>query len=135
MAAGAPSSLSGGRPAAGTRNIANAEPVAVEELSPQFGLFFDDANLRFQDYGYLPGKHQQEPSHLPSHSRFDTPSQSFAEMYELAQMSGDVGGPVMSEGAPVFSGPVSHAIAIYETNARVIAGEINQLGGSLSIHL
>ena len=135
MAGGPPSSLSGGRPAAGTRNIANAEPAAVEELSPQFGLFFDDANLRFQDYGFLPGQRQREPAHLPSHSRFDTSSQSFAEMYELAQLSGDVGGPVMSEGAPVFSGPVSQAIAIYETNARVVSGEINRLGEPLSMQL
>jgi|SaaInl7_135m_RNA_FD_contig_21_744560_length_493_multi_6_in_0_out_0_1 hypothetical protein len=135
MAAGAPSSLSGGRPAAGTRNIANAEPAAVEELSPQFGLFFDDANLRFQDYGYLPGQRQREPTLLPSASRFDTTTQSFAEIYELAQMSGDVGGPIMSESGPVFARPVAQAIGIYETNARVVAGENNQLGESLSIQL
>ena len=135
MAVGAPTGYSGGKPAAGTRNIANVEAMPVEELSPGFGVYYNDANLRFQDYGYLPGERYRNPQRLPSAQRYETPSQSYMSMFELAQNAGDVGGPVISDGAPVFSGTVSRVIEIYETNARVTAGEAATRGESLSMTL
>lgn len=127
--------VSGGRLAAGARNIANADGAPIEELSPKVGASLDDGAFLFNDFskgrGSDKGRHHPEPAV----GNLRATSQSFAAFLEFENSSeqgvnSDVGG-----GGPSFSAIISRAIGAYETNARVISGGLTPLGSSLSLNL
>ena len=134
MSVTAAPNVTGGRMSAGARNMAAVDPGPISELNPGFGVFYNDAMLRFQDYGRGAGDRRHAPQ-LPNAQRFDTPSEAFAQVYEESQQSGDVGRPLEGIDGPSFRGTLARAIDIYETNMRVVSGNTNVLGESLSINL
>ncbi len=128
------SSLSGPRPVPGGRFKTPAnETTPLEEISPQPGVSYNDAALAYEEEGRGFGRRRNPQSQTVA-GGFEAPSQSFAAMFE-SQGTGDGTGGATGSGSTPFGGLLSRAIAIYETNARVIGGGAKTLGTSLSISL
>ncbi len=107
-----------------------AEGTSVSFESAAFG-FRQDAPASFDRNG---GREQHTPGH---HSgRINAPSQTFAAMLETPEGAG--GGNINAAGdgpATPFPGVVARAIKIYEDNAKIVSGEGNILGTSVSLLL
>ena len=126
-------SVPGSRPGAGMRNIAMSDRTEVEELSSQVGVSFNDASFLFRDFGKETLAKKKDPQTYNS-TNFTTSSQTFAALFQVKAF-GEEGGRSSGDLARRFSGVVSKAIDIYETNARVISGTNNVLGSSFSMTL
>ncbi len=107
----------------------------VDELHSSTGVNFDSANFRFHEedrslFDRSGGNSRQRQTGL-----FTTPTQAFAAMFD----SGGVGRSEDNSSSAVktarFGGLVSKAISIYEDNAKVVSGEANVLGTSISLVL
>lgn len=111
---------------------------SVEELPGGAGVSFESAAFGFRQdapssFDRNGGHEQQPPRH---HSgRINAPSQTFAAMLEFPETaSGNKNAAGKGPKAP-FPGVVARAIAIYETNAKIVSGESNILGTSVSLVL
>ena len=112
---------------------------SVEELPGGAGVSFDSAAHGFRQnapssFDRNGGHEQQPPRH---HSgRINAPSQTFAAMLELPETAGGENKNAAGDGpATPLPGDVARAIAIYETNAKIVGGESNILGTSVSLVL
>lgn len=122
------------------RNVATTRvastPGGVDELQTSSGVSFDTAEFRFREDDHsLFERGDNRPSRQHQTGIFTAPTQAFTAMLEKGgsnrpddNASGDVK-------TPRFAGLVSKAIAIYEANARIVSGEGNILGTSVSLVL
>jgi hypothetical protein len=109
---------------------------SVDELQSSANVSFNSAAYGFSEENRSSFDHQRgnrQPHHQPG--VVNAPTQAFAALLE----SGDAGSGRDSRGNDVsgsqFSGLISKAIKIYETNARVISGDNYVLGTSVSLIL
>ncbi len=112
---------------------------SVEELSGGAGVSFESAAFGFRQDAPSSfdhrGDHEQHP---PRHHTggINAPSQTFAAMLEAPETAGGGNRNAAGDGpATPFPGVVARAIAIYETNAKIVGGEGNILGTSVSLVL
>jgi len=112
---------------------------SVEELPGGAGVSFDSAAFGFRQdapsFFDRNGGHEQQPPRHHS-GRINAPSQAFAAMLEFPETAGGGNRNAAGDGpATPFPGVVARAIAIYETNAKIVGGESNILGTSISLVL
>ena len=108
----------------------------VDELQTSFGVSFDTAEFRFHDDDHAffeRGNNRSSRQHQTG--LFTAPTQAFAALFENGGSNRQDDNAPGDIKTPRFAGLVSKAIAIYETNARIISGENNILGTSISMVL
>lgn len=118
--------------------VHSSSSSSVEELPSGAGVTFDGGTFGY--YGEPSsfdrgggGDRQQSFSRHPG--RFNASTQAFASLLESGG-GAEVGGPGGGDSGSVrVSGLLSKAIKIYETNAKIVSGEINILGTSVSLVL
>ena len=120
-----------------TRVVSSSSP-SVEELPGGEGVNFDSAAFgHFEepssfDRGH--GGRNQNFNHHPG--SLNAPTQAFAAMLETGGPAGtDNLDGTRNEEKPPTPGLVSMVISTYETNAKVVSGEMNILGTSVSMVL
>lgn len=111
-------------------------PGGVDELQTSSGVSFETAEFRFRedDHSFFDRRNNRS-SRQQQTGLFTAPTQAFTALFEnsgSARKDDNAPGDVKT---PRFAGLVSKAIAIYETNARVLSGESNILGTSVSLIL
>jgi len=111
---------------------------SVEELPEGANVSFDGAAFGFRQEA--PSSFDRDGSrdqHPHQHTgRLNAPSQAFAAMLEAEETGGAGGGRATGDApASPLAGVVAKAIQIYETNAKVVGGESNILGTSVSLVL
>ena len=131
----APSAVSGGRVAAGARNVANVDGAPIEELSPKIGASLDDGAFLFNDFSKGRGSGSKGRGTDQMVGNLRATSQAFAAFLEFETSPEHGVGSDLSGGASSFSAVIARAIGTYATNARVISGGITPLGSSLSLSL
>ncbi len=126
-------SVSANRSGASSR-VASYER-GVDELHGSTGVNFDGAAFRFHEEDHSLFDRSGNRSRQRQTGLFTTPTQAFAAMFD----SGGVGRSDDKSSSTVktarFGGLVSKAISIYEDNAKIVAGEANVLGTSVSLVL
>ena len=108
----------------------------VDELQTNSGVSFDTGDFRFREddhSSFERGNNRSSRQHQTG--LFTAPTQAFAAMIERGGSDRPDDNAPGDVKAPKFVGVVSKAISIYETNARVISGESNILGTSVSLVL
>ena len=130
-----PASITKTRLGPPTRVVSQSQS-SVEELQYSTNVSFDSAAYGFREEDRSSFNHQggnRQPHHQPG--VVTAPTQAFAAMLEDGETAsgGRSGGNDVN--APRFSGLISKVIEIYETNARVISGDNNVLGTSVSLVL
>ncbi len=112
---------------------------SVEELPGGASVSFDSAAFGFrQDAPSSFGQNGGHEQHTPRHhtGKLNASSQTFAAMLELPETAGGGNTNAAGDGpATPFAGDVARAIEIYETNAKIVGGEGNILGTSVSLVL
>ena len=132
-AALAPVSVSPTRAGPPTR-VASFSP-SVEQLYANAGPSFNPASFGYTEEGHPSlDRDNQRRARQNTPGVFTAPSQTFAAILESGdQLFGSGGsGSIRSTR---FGGLVSKAIEIYETNAKVVTGNNNILGTSVSLVL
>jgi hypothetical protein len=88
-----------------------------------------------RNFGFSYEPRREQHSFPQSWALIQTPSETFARILE--NIAGGVEGASDSVrgSAKRFQDVISRAIATYETNAKIIHGEMNLLGGAVSIRL
>ncbi len=107
----------------------------VDELQTNSGVSFDTGDFRFRedDHSFFErGNNRSSRQHQTG--LFTAPTQAFTALFESGSDRPDDNAPGDVK-TPRFAGLVSKDISIYETNARIISGEINILGTSVSLVL
>lgn len=135
-----PANVANSRMSPPTRVVtSSASSSSVDELPSGANVAFDSA-----EFGYYEepssfdrrgeGDRQQNFSHQPGN--LNAPSQAFVSMLESSggTDTGNSSG-VGETGAAILPGMRSKVIEAYETNAKIIGGEINILGTSVSLEL
>jgi len=107
----------------------------VEALSPKLGAFLDDNAFHFDDFSRGGGSSHDKgkPANDNPIGRFRSSSQAFAAFLEFENQAEQGRGAV--QGNYYNRGTIARVITIYETNARVIKGEIIPLGNMLTMML
>ena len=112
---------------------------SVDELSGGASVSFESAAFGFRQdapssFDHNSG-HEQHPPR-PHTGGINAPSQTFAAMLEAPETVGGGNSNAAGDGpATPFPGVVARAIEIYETNAKIVSGEGNILGTSVSLVL
>ncbi len=114
----------------GARGVTSTDRPAVEGISPQAGVSFDDAAFGDDEQG-PPGEEDKAGPDEPL--LFTTTTQAFAALFEVSAAAG----------SPRRQGSRSHASAglrfraidTYESNARVVGGAAPARGGALRMIL
>ncbi len=112
---------------------------SVEELPEGASVSFESAAFGFRQDA--PSSFDRNGGHeqpLPRHHTggINAPSQAFAAMLESPETAGGGNRNAAGDGpATPFPGVVARAIEIYETNAKIVGGESNILGTSISLVL
>jgi len=129
---GSPSSsagLAGARTVPGARSVISTDRMAVEGISAEAGVSFDNATFRDEEDAHTPpGDDDHAPEAGPL--EFTATSQAFAAMFELPYSRGTLGGGTRGFRPAGFFGLLSAAIDTYETNTRIICGRGPGRGGS-----
>ncbi len=120
----------------GSASRASTTSQNVDELQTSSGVSFNSAQFRFHedDRTFLDRGGDRRSRHSQT-GLFTAPTQAFAAMFGGSDSSNPGGSSAADVKSPRFAGLVSKAISIYENNARVVAGDINVLGTSISIAL
>ena len=120
----------------GSSSRASSTSNNVDELQTSSGVSFDSAEFRFRedDRAFLDHGGNRHSRHSRT-GLFTAPTQAFAAMFGGGDSFNSSDDPASNVKSPRFAGLVSKAIAIYENNARVIAGDINVLETSISVVL
>lgn len=88
-----------------------------------------------KDFSFAPEyRNEREKSAPHQWSVLNTPTETFARILESFIGGSDVAGAAGSTGQS-FRGNVAQAISTYETNAKIIHGELAAVGSNLSIRL
>ena len=134
-----PSSLSNARSGPPTRVVTTSSSrSSVEGLPAGEGVAFDSAT-----YGYF-----DEPASFDRRGQggerrglnkglrgLNAPSQAFAAMLENGVAGSDNSDGTRNQNFSPSPGYISKVINVYETNARIVGGEINILGTTVSMVL
>ena len=117
-----------------TRVASSGHPV--DELQNSVGTSLDSDAFRFHEEDNSLFDHGGN-RHARQHQTgiFMAPTQTFAAMFESGGSGRGDDESASNVKTTRFAGLVSKAIAIYENNARIIAGEGNVLGTSVSLVL
>ena len=139
LATGAANQLAPSRGVPGT-------PVAGLDFRPEtqapaagMGVMFEGAQFTHErggrDYGFSNDNRGDRYSPPQSWSLVQTPSDTFARILESMMGGGEVDGTGAPSGGPgkQFQNVVARAIAIYESNAKIIHGELALVGATVSI--
>ncbi len=112
---------------------------SVEELSGGASVSFESAAFDFRQgeassFDRDGGREQHTPrQHIGS---LNAPSQTFAALLETPETAGAGNRDAAGNGSQApLAGVVARAIQIYETNAKIVSGESNILGTSVSLVL
>ncbi len=112
---------------------------SVEELPEGASVSFESAAFGFQQGAPSSFDHNaSREQHTPRHhtGRLNASSQTFAAMLELPETTGSGNRDAAGDGSVTpFAGVVARAIAVYEANAKIVSGEGNILGTSVSLVL
>ena len=120
--------------------IASYTGNSVEELPQGASVSFESAAYGFQQdapsfFDHNRGSHDQHTSRQNTVG-INAPSQTFAAMLEFPEAAGGRNENAAGDGsAAPLAGVVARAIEIYETNAKIVSGESNILGTSVSLVL
>lgn len=112
---------------------------SVEELPEGTTVSFDSGQFGFRQdapssFNHNAGHEQPTPHHQTG--RLNAPSQTFAAMLEFPETTDGGNRDAAGNGpATPYPGVVARAIEIYETNAKIVSGENNILGTSVSLVL
>jgi len=129
-----PTSVTAGRLPGGPRSVATVDASPVEELVAQGNVSFDDS-LLFQD---SPANNRRKSEHTQNKTTlvdYAGSSRTFASIFEEGQSVETSSTSSRSGKKRVFASLVARAINIYESNNRVIHGEVPRRGVALSLSL
>ena len=128
----------GGRSVTAVRAVAS-DRGQVEEINTSGSISFDNTALSFQERDQLlannNNENQQRRNSRPQAENpggFNAPTELFASLLEINERGEKSNTGNKFKGGP---GDLKKAIAIYEDTVRVIAGNIQKLGSSLSLIL
>ncbi len=111
---------------------------SVEELPEGTSVSFESAAFGFRQDAPAAfdrnGGHEQ-PSARHHSGSINAPSQTFATLLEAPETAGGSRNAAGDGPAAPLPGVVARAIEIYETNAKIVGGESNILGTSVSLLL
>ncbi len=118
--------------------VASYTGNSVEELPGGASVSFESAAYGFRQdapssFDRNGGREQQPPGHYSG--GVNAPSQTFAAMLEAPETAGGNRNAAGDGPAAPLPGIVARAIKIYETNAKIVSGESNILGTSVSLVL
>ena len=112
---------------------------SVEELPQGASVSFESAAYGFrQDAPSSFDRNGSHDQHPPRHHTggINAPSQTFAALLESPETAGGGNRNAAGDGpATPLPGVVARAIEIYETNAKIVGGESNILGTTVSLVL
>lgn len=136
--AGAPTataSMAAARYANAAANVATVSQPAVEGAAASNSVSFNAAAYSFRD-----DRSNSFQDNQPPHQRMPAlvavaPSQTFAAILEARNAVTGGGRSAPATTGRGFSGLLSRAIYIYETNAKIIHGTADFRGGTVSIRL
>ena len=133
----APTNIPGTRSGPSTR-VSSLGGATVEDLPGSAGVSFDSAAFGFrEDADATFGRNHGEGGQQQHPGFIDAPTQAFAAMLEGAEIpkTQDNQSETGSDGSVPFVGLTAKAIEIYETNAKVLSGDIALRGTSFSVVL
>ena len=141
-AVSSPTTVAASRPAANAaaRGVATVDGTAIEELNASVSVYYGEGGLPFQEEGYFLGEHQQD---LQRHDQplvlnlggIKADSADFAAFFENYQGGGVGSGFAAGDDGPSPDVLLTAAIDRYETNAKIIAGDIEKRGESINLSL
>ena len=125
----------GSRLAVGARSIATVNGSPIESIGPNTGASFNNATFLAPEYERNGFGNRPDRQRLGGDaSRFVTPSQSFASLLESRDRLGlNSPGVATLSVRRKFTGLLSQAIKVYETNAKVVSGTMELPGAKLSV--
>jgi hypothetical protein len=137
--AGAPTttaSIAAARYANAAANVATVSQSAVEGSAASNSISFNAAAYSFRDdrSNSFAQDNQPPPHRMPALVAV-APSQTFAAIVEARNALAGAGRAGPTTTGRGFSGLLSRAISIYETNAKIIHGTADFRGGTVSIRL
>lgn len=130
-----PANVSKARLGPPTRVVSQGQ-TSVEELQSGANVSFDSGAYGFREEArssFDDQRGNRQPHHQPG--VVNAPTQAFAAMLENSEPATGGNSDSRDVNSPRFSGLISKVIEIYETNARVVAGENYVLGTSVSLVL
>lgn len=122
------------RYAGASPTVASISQPAVESPNSGVGLAFDTTTFAFREdpRGFASNDNHQQRQPWTGTTLLAS-SQTFAAIMEAGGGSGDAA--AHASGARHFQGVLSKAISTYETNAKIIHGQIEPRGTSVSMRL
>jgi len=122
----------GSKLSGGPRSVATSDASPIDEISSQAGVAFDDS-LLFRDDNT---EEKKNDDHAQARSLIEYPgsSETFASIFKEVNPTADEKSQAPAK-TGLFSTLVVRAINIYETNSRIISGELEPRGSHLSIYL
>ncbi len=127
--------VAGSRASAAKRHgVASFDNGPVEQLGGKVGVSFNDAALAYENEGRGFSR-QRDTAAQQNQTGLSAPSQVFAAIFEIDDAAGASAEQAAVAGSRGFAGLLAKAIHTYEANARVISGNNNTLGASVSLTL
>ncbi len=117
----------------GARGVTSTGRPAVEGISPQAGVSFDDAAFGDDDHA-LPGE-EDKTGGPDAPLVFTTMTQAFAAMFDVSAPAKNPGGPAKGAQSDASTGLHSRAIETYESNTKVVSGAGPARGWSVKMTL
>ncbi len=117
----------------GARGVTSTHRPAVEGISPQTGISFDDA--AFGDDDHAPPGEEDKAGGPAIPLLFTTTIQAFAAMFDVSAPAKNPGGPAKGPQPDATAGMRSRAIETYEFNTKVVGGAGPGRGGSFKMTL
>ena len=117
----------------GARGVTSTCRPAVEGISPQGGVSFDDA--AFGDDDHAPPGEEDNAAGPDAPLVFTTTTQAFAAMFDVSASAKGPGGPAKDVQSDASAGLRSRAIETYASNTKVVSGAGRARGGSFKMTL
>ncbi len=125
--------VTGGRLATGSRNVASVGGPAVEEISPEGGIFREESNVLFQDYARPVGPKTEDP---PRHSPVGQGvGFGVAVAFQVQELGGTVQFGASAPGSGAAPERFARAVESYRLVQDATDGPELPVGGSLSLKL
>jgi hypothetical protein len=133
-----PNQLGPARAAAPTVSVGEYNPY-VDSPVANASVLLGGAEFSYeqprQQTGFAYDPRREQRSVPQSWSLVQTPSETFARILENIAGGVEGTGETIRGSAKRFQNVISRAIAIYETNAKIIHGETALVGGAVSLRL
>lgn len=127
------------RHGAGATGASTFNPNELDELSPSAELSYDGTMTTFDEfYNYAQSHHaagDEQNSNQTRSGVLDTSTQNFAAIFEASDIFTSMEFEEDMRMMPKVSTSRNKAIGTYESNIRVIRGEIQRTGQTLSLTL